>query len=91
MSFGKMSRALLNDAAYVAKSTGTNEPIELNAECVSYASRPRLWWLTWNINATGKERWNQGKHWPRLINWGERRPTPPWRDTGYSAKKPTLT
>lgn len=55
-----------DNAKYIAKSTGTKTPIELNAGVVSFATRPRLWWLTWILTLSLPESWGKGEPWPVL-------------------------
>ena len=54
----------MQDAKYIAKNTGTKDPIELNAGVVSHATRPRLWWLTWVLILVLNESWGKGEVWP---------------------------
>ena len=90
-----MRRDVVRGRVRVAGGEGAALGVPDASERVVHArgheSRPRLWWFTWTLHTTGKERWSQGKHWPRLLHWGERPQTPPWRDMGYSAGKATLT
>ena len=81
----------VNDAKYIAKNTGTKDPIELNAGVVSYATRPRLWWLTWGLTLAHHESWGKGEKWPVLKNWGKPPRHPPWHHTDFQALKPKLT
>ena len=78
------------DAKYIAKSTGTKAPIELNAGVVSYATRPRLWWLTWILTLSARilgQRRTVAS--PEIM--GKPPPRPPWHHTDYKALRPKLT
>ena len=63
--------------------TETLEPIVIDAEEVSYARRPRLFWLTFDIQTKNSKHWTfKGPH-RYLQGWGTELGLPPWWHTGY--------
>ena len=62
----------------------TNEPVVLDAEEVSYARRPRLFWFNFDLQVQPHENVTLKGPFRFLRGWGVLPEEPPWEHTGFT-------